>query len=869
MSEELLQRELIGKPEKIGKWDFYNIGATNIKSLRDNKILKNLKYNGILTRKPDGLLMLNGEVTAVISNKIPKSLKLNAEVKDWIEVTKKLFSKLLIVTDTKSQTYWINTQTGNLILDEKGIIIKNIFTISNPEIPKLIDKILDSINDKNDKILAPQLKDPTQLAESVWQDIWIVSGDDAENCLYTFVELFIFKYLSDLNVLSGFYSFNELLKKYDTNTSEEVLQFYADVIRWEIKNKFRESIDDKTTIINGSTFVNKSGGAVSGHATVFKKVLLKFKDYEKQYGQFDHIHYEFKSKIFETFLKESISKKNWGQYFTPLKVVRGIVKMAKSEIREGTSICDPACGVGKFLLEVIADFPSKYFHFKNGKFQKNINLIGFDKGFEDKEQKTIILAKANMLIYLSELIKENSANCNDFSNLFNETFKLQSKTTLGTLFNPTVNTYDLILTNPPYVAKGAANLKQEIISSGLEYHYVIPSIGVEGLFMEWIIRALKPNGKAFIIIPDGMLSRIPDKKLRKFISDECIIDAIISLPDKTFFTTQKKTSILAITKKLNNQIVQIEPIYTYIVNSIGETLDVRRFDIDQNDLDIAASLFNQFKYDKTSFKSLDERCKIISCDEIINEINKDWLISKFWNTEEKVKLKITEEDKKVDLNDLSLLLDDFSSTINTYQNQIKEMILEVSKSEKSSRTYLFKEVPIKELFNLSINTNGGKFTKDFVNKNKGDIPVYSASKDPDSVDYGYIKDNLPGIKYFENCLTWNIDGSIGKAHFRTGRFSLSEKVIPLILIEPDKFNIDYLMYEIEKEFAKHSFSYGNKASKGKIKEIGINIPITDKGEYNLSVQNELAEKSKRIIELKVAIKQRLSAITESNIELYN
>ncbi len=32
MSEELLQRDLVKNPDKIGKWDFYNIGATNVRA---------------------------------------------------------------------------------------------------------------------------------------------------------------------------------------------------------------------------------------------------------------------------------------------------------------------------------------------------------------------------------------------------------------------------------------------------------------------------------------------------------------------------------------------------------------------------------------------------------------------------------------------------------------------------------------------------------------------------------------------------------------------------------------------------------------------------------------------------------------------
>lgn len=45
-------------------------------------------------------------------------------------------------------------------------------------------------------------------------------------------------------------------------------------------------------------------------------------------------------------------------------------------------------------------------------------------------------------------------------------------------------------------------------------------MGIEGLFMEWIVRALKPGGKAFIVVPDGIMNRSNDKKLRNFILDE-------------------------------------------------------------------------------------------------------------------------------------------------------------------------------------------------------------------------------------------------------------------------------------------------------------------------------------------------------------
>ena len=137
--------------------------------------------------------------------------------------------------------------------------------------------------------------------------------------------------------------------------------------------------------------------------------------------------------------------------------------------------------------------------------------------------------------------------------------------------------------------------------------------------MEWIVRALKPSGKAFIVVPDGIMNRSNDKKLRDDILEQCVIDAVISLPLNTFFTTIKKTYILALTKKTPVKIEGIStlerqsiPVFTYLCSEIGETRDVHRFDIDQNDLAVASDLFNMFKSAKAKFRTGDLRCKIVS-----------------------------------------------------------------------------------------------------------------------------------------------------------------------------------------------------------------------------------------------------------------
>lgn len=639
MSEELIQRNLVEAPEKMGDWNFYNIGATTLKALKGAKIIPDRDYDEYEKKKPDALIVKKPLVIAAIEYKQPKELRTDKQVAAAITqelgTAQALQAKIYIVTDGK-KSYWINPASGNEILQEDGSKITLNFDKKSTECITLINKIRASINATNDQIKAAATVDPLPLAEKVWQDLWAVSGATPENCLYTFVEIFIFKYLSDLGVLRGMYSFYDLLGKYAGNNDNEVLEYYASVIRVKIKELFPGNPKDKTTIINGTIFVSKDDKAVSGYATVFKRILNRFNDF----GTLENIDYDFKSKLFETFLKESISKKNWGQYFTPLKVVRSIVNMV--DIVPGMEICDPACGVGKFLLEPILHELHRYYTVEDGELKPQISLCGFDKGFDKDEQKTIILAKANMLIYMSGMIKEHPDMTQKFAQLFNDTFLLQTNSILGTLAKPIKDKFDLILTNPPYVMSGSSNLKEEISKQQeLKDYFAISAMGIEGLFMEWIVRALKPNGKAFVVVPDGIMNRSNDKKLRNFILDNCYVDAVISLPLNTFFTTNKKTYILALTKKTPVNVGgvatlerQTNPVFTYFCSEIGETRDVYRFDIEQNDLETASDLFNMFKGAKTKFKTSDKRCKVVPIDDFYN--GSHWSVDRWWTREEKI-----------------------------------------------------------------------------------------------------------------------------------------------------------------------------------------------------------------------------------------
>ena len=865
MSEELIQRNLVAAPEHMGAWEYYNIGATTLKALKEAQIIPQKNYAEFESKKPDALIIEKAHVIATIEYKQPCQLRTKkqvaAAVGQELGTARVLGAKIYIVTDGK-KTYWINPLTGNPILSEDGKPLTTEFQRDSDMSIRLIHRILSSIRADNDMLCTPVPVDPLPLARQVWQDLWAVSGATPENCLYTFVEVFIFKYLSDLGVLRGMHTFDHLIAQYGANNDNEVLEVYASSVRPKIKDLFPWNPKDKTTIINGTIFVSKDDKAVDGYAAVFHKILDRF----AKFGTLEKIDYDFKSKLFETFLKESISKKNWGQFFTPLKVVQSIAKMA--EIRPGMHICDPACGVGKFLLEPILHDLDRYFTVEDGQLKAKIQLSGFDKGFDKDEQKTIILAKANMLIYFSALLRDHAGISAQFSELFNNTFLLQTNSILGTLSQPITDEYDLILTNPPYVMSGSSNLKEEIAKRvDLKSHYSISAMGVEGLFMEWIIRALKPGGKAFIVVPDGIMNRSNDQRLRDFIRTECEIDAVISLPLNTFFTTNKKTYIMALTKKVpvvcegvTVKEQQTSPIFTYLCSEIGETRDMYRFDLEQNDLAAAADLYCMFRGAKDCFRTDDPRCKIVSIDAFAEGTH--WSVERWWTREERIALGIEEEDRSVTPEEMGVMITDITNTLNEY----RDMLLSTVQKKKEKLGFRTIYLTDQEKFTL-ISRGLGKNRTELQQMDTHcctDIPVYTAAQEP----VAYIariagkepimaSEAAPLLSFATNG-----DGSAGR------NFVMHKKPFYLnvdrIAVEiPDSaIDLSYVYTCIFDMKERYRFHHAFKANRHNLANVSLPIPVMENGAFDLQMQKNIALQFELIEQMKGEIQKKRNRIKE-------
>ena len=217
------------------------------------------------------------------------------------------------------------------------------------------------------------------------------------------------------------------------------------------------------------------------------------------------------------------------------------------------------------------------------------------------------------------------------------------------------------------------------------------------------------------------------------------------------------------------------------------------------------------------------------------------------------------------------------------KNNLKNMTIDLEKYDNC----VFKKVS--EIFDLSISTNNSKFTKSFIQKFPGDIPVYGATKLPNEVGYGYVKDNaeiieikkgkklITKVKYFEDCLTYNIDGTAGYIFYRTGKFSLSEKVRPLIIKDKYKecLNPEYLKYIMQPIFRKNirgrkgpnGENEFTKIGKSIIEDLLIPIPVDENKEYSYEKQTQIANEYKKLEKIREHIILKINDVINTQFEL--
>ena len=273
-------------------------------------------------------------------------------------------------------------------------------------------------------------------------------------------------------------------------------------------------------------FLEKKGFDIKSKNTYLK--LIK----EISKINFTLIEQDIQGEAYEDILKDTLTGKVLGQFFTPPILKKICVELVKPGINnDGTieTIFDLAMGTGGFLLTSI-----KYLE-KEAK-SKNINLdwkFISEEGLGgiEAEPDTFQLAKSNMLISTGQL----------FNNIH-----------LGDSIRNTIEgKYDIVLANPPYGIKGLNYL--EIENQNRDEYLPIKCNSAVPLFIQAIIYVLKINGRCAIVLPNGVELGGDNQDLvaiREYLMKTCDLKEVICLPAGIFTHTSIRTCIFYFIKKI-------------------------------------------------------------------------------------------------------------------------------------------------------------------------------------------------------------------------------------------------------------------------------------------------------------------------------
>jgi len=295
---------------------------------------------------------------------------------------------------------------------------------------------------------------------------------------------------------------------------------------------------------------------------IFKNAFLPFKDpstlnmFLKEINEFHYSHSEKLGDAFEYLISIMGSQGDAGQFRTPRHIIDFIVEIINPQKNE--TILDPACGTAGFLI-------SSYKHILKTNTDKK---LGDKLSAEDKKKvgenvtgydispEMIRLSLVNMYLHGFSTPKIDEYDTLSSEDKWNEYF-------------------DVILANPPFFSP----------KGGIQPHkrFGVQSTKAEVLFTSYILEHLKPNGRAGIIIPEGIIFQTGKayKELRKQLIENGLV-GVISLPAGVFMPySGVKTSILILDKKLNKE---RDLIFFAKVNNDGFTLGANRNLTQENDL---------------------------------------------------------------------------------------------------------------------------------------------------------------------------------------------------------------------------------------------------------------------------------------------
>ena len=263
---------------------------------------------------------------------------------------------------------------------------------------------------------------------------------------------------------------------------------------------------------------------------IFKNAFLPYRDPEtlklflKTINEFTYDHSEKLGDAFEYLLSVLGSQGDAGQFRTPRHIIDFMVQVLNPQKNE--TVLDPACGTAGFLI-------SAYKHILNS----HKDPKGFKKplGSLTTQDKKRIYENFTGYDISPDMVRLSLVNLYLHGFVQPQIYEYDSLTS-----EDRWNEYfNVILANPPFMSP----------KGGIQPHkrFKVQSNRSEVLFVDYMAEHLTPNGRAAIIVPEGIIFQSAGayKQLRKYLVEDNYLWAVVALPAGVFIPyTGVKTSIL-------------------------------------------------------------------------------------------------------------------------------------------------------------------------------------------------------------------------------------------------------------------------------------------------------------------------------------
>lgn len=229
--------------------------------------------------------------------------------------------------------------------------------------------------------------------------------------------------------------------------------------------------------------------------------------------------------LYEGLLEKNAGEKKSGagQYFTPRPLIDCMVRLLRPTA--GEVVQDPAAGTGGFL--VAAD---RYIKAQtDGLFALPVTGQRFQR--EEAFRGLELVPDTHRLLLMNVMLHDIGGDHVRGGDTLSPDAELLGKA-------------DLILTNPPFGTKKGGGRPTRA-----DFTITAETSNKQLAFVEHIVRALKPGGRAGVVVPDNVLfADGVGRELRGWLMGQANLHTILRLPTGIFYAQGVKTNVIFLRK---------------------------------------------------------------------------------------------------------------------------------------------------------------------------------------------------------------------------------------------------------------------------------------------------------------------------------